>query len=56
MGLSASQWKRRDEIACEAKEIVGGYRHPDGRPTTFAELGEECIEAGHLLTGEYLST
>lgn len=29
---------------------MGGRVHPDGRPMTFSELGDECIEAGDLLT------
>ena len=39
-----------EEIAEEIREIVGGCMHPDGRPMTFAELEDECIEAGDLLT------
>ena len=54
MGLSASQRERLQEIAQEAKEIVGGCLHPDGRPMTFAELEDECIEAGDLLTAAML--
>lgn len=50
MGLSAAKRERLREIAQEVKEIVGGCLHPDGRPMTFAELEEECIEAGDLLT------
>jgi hypothetical protein len=54
MRLSAIQRKRLKEIAAEAKEIVGGCLHPDGRPMTFAELEDECIEAGDLLTSAML--
>ncbi len=50
MGLSVTQRRRLEELALEAKEIVGGCLHPDGRPMTFAELEDECIEAGDLLT------
>ena len=32
MELSATQRARLQEIAAEAKEIVGGCLHPDGRP------------------------
>ncbi len=56
MGLSATQRQRLEEIAQEAKEIVGGCLHPDGRPMTFAELEDECIEAGDLLTAVMLQT
>ena len=54
MGLSASQRQRLEEIAKEAREIIGGCLHPDGRPMTFAELEDECIEAGDLLTAAML--
>ena len=54
MELSAIQRARLEEIAAEAKEIVGGCLHPDGRPMTFAELEDECIEAGDLLTSAML--
>ena len=54
MELSATQRERLHEIAAEAKEIVGGCLHSDGRPMTFAELEDECIEAGDLITSAML--
>ena len=54
MGLSSSQRQRLQELAAEVQEIVGGCLHPDGRPMTFAELEDECIEAGDLLTAAML--
>ena len=54
MGLSASQRVRLQEIARAVRDIVGGCLHPDGRPMTFAELEDECIEAGDLLTAAVL--
>ena len=54
MGFSAAQRRRLEEIAREVKEIVGGCEHADGRPMTFAELEDECIEAGDLLTAAVL--
>ena len=54
MGLSATQRERLQEIAAEAKQIIGGCLHPDGRPMTFAELEEECIEVGDLLSSAML--
>jgi len=54
MGLSAIQRKRLVEWAVEAGEIVGGCMHPAGRPMTFAELEEECLEAGDVLTAALL--
>ena len=54
MGLSATQRKRLQQITAEVKDIVGGCLHDDGRPMTFAELEEECIEAGDLLTAAVL--
>lgn len=54
MSLSASKRERLQEIANELQEIVGGCLHDDGRPMTFAELEEECIEAGDLLTAAML--
>ena len=50
MGLSSLQRQRLQVIAAEVKEIVGGCLHPDGRPMTFAEMEDECIEAGDVLT------
>ena len=44
MRLSGSQRERLQEIAREAREIVGGCLHSDGRPMTFSELEDECIE------------
>ena len=54
MKLSATQRERLQEIAREATEIVGGCLHPDGRPMTFAELEDECIAVGDLLTSAML--
>ena len=54
MGLSASQRHRLGELAREAREIVGGCLHADGQPMTFAELEDECIEAGDLLAAAML--
>lgn len=56
MGLSGSQRRRLAEIAEEIRDIVGGCMHPDGRPMTFAELEDECIEAGDFLTASVLQT
>ena len=54
MGLSAAQRERLQQIASEVKDIVGGCLHADGRPMTFAELEDDCIEAGDLLTAAVL--
>jgi len=54
MGLSGAQRARLQEIAREVKEIVGGCCHSDGRPMTFAELEDESIEAGDVLTAAML--
>ncbi len=54
MGLSTKQRDRLREIAEEVKEMMGGCLHDDGTPMTFAELEEECIEAGDLLTAGVL--
>lgn len=54
MRLSAEQRDRLQELAREAKEIVGGCLHADGRAMTFSELEDECIEAGDLLTAAML--
>ena len=50
MSLSASKKERLKQIAAEVQEIMGGCVRPDGRPMTFSELEDECIEAGDLLT------
>ncbi len=54
MRLSTTQRERLQEIAQEAREIVGESCHADGRPMTFAELEDECIEVGDLLTSAIL--
>lgn len=54
MGLSASKRERLRQIAAEVQEILGGCVHADGRPMTFSELEDECIEAGDLLTAGVL--
>jgi len=54
MGLSARQRDRLRQLAHEVQEIVGGCLHADGRPMTFAELEEECIDAGDFLTATLL--
>jgi hypothetical protein len=54
MRLSVEDRRRLQELAREAKGILGGCLHTDGRPMTFAELEEECIEAGDLLTAALL--
>lgn len=54
MRLSPNQRERLRELAREAKEIVGGCLHPKGRPMTFAELEDECIAAGDLVTSAML--
>jgi hypothetical protein len=50
MNLSASKRERLKQMAAEVQEILGGCVHPDGRPMTFSELEDECVEAGDLLT------
>ena len=54
MGLSALQRQRLKEIAQEVQGILGGCVHSDGRPMTFAELEDECLDFGDLLTAEVL--
>lgn len=50
MSLSSSKKERLKQIVAEVQKIMGGCVHPDGRPMTFSELEDECIEAGDLLT------
>ena len=54
MKLSAAQRDRLDKIVEELQEIVGGWSHPNGKAKTFAELEEECIGIGDLLTAAVL--
>ena len=54
MSLSSKQRERLQNVVIELREIVGGCLHEDGRPMTFAELEEECIEAGDLITSGVL--
>lgn len=54
MILTAADRRRLQELALEAKKILGGSRRSDGRAKSFAELEEECIEVGDLLTADLL--
>lgn len=54
MRLSTAQRDRLQELAQEAREIVGESCRADGRRMTFAELEDECIEVGDLLTSAML--
>jgi len=54
MDLSLEKRGRLLELVEEAREILGGCLHQDGRPKTFAELEDECIEVGDLFTAELL--
>ncbi len=54
MGLAAEKRGQLQELVSEARKVFGGCLHPDGRPKTFAELEEECIEIGDLFTAELL--
>lgn len=54
MDLPAEKRGRLQELVDEAKEILGGCLHPDGRPKTFAELEDECVQVGDLFTAELL--
>lgn len=54
MDLSTDRRRRVAELTRELYEILGNSLHPDGRPMTFAELEEECIEAGDLLAAGVL--
>jgi hypothetical protein len=54
MDLSVDERRRLQELVREAKEIVGGCLAGDGRPKTFAELEDECIEVGDLFTAGLL--
>jgi hypothetical protein len=54
MDLSAEKQRRLQELVGEAREILGGCLHPDGRPKTFAELEEECIQVGDRFTAQLL--
>ena len=54
MKLSAEQRGRLQGIGSQVKEILGGCLHADGRPMTFSQLEDECIEAGDLLTAAML--
>lgn len=50
MGLATTLRNRLAELSREAGEIFGGCLHSDDQPMTFAELENECIEAGDLFT------
>jgi hypothetical protein len=54
MGLTVKQRRRVAELTRELHELLGNSLHLDGRPMTFDELEEECIEVGDLLTAGVL--
>lgn len=54
MDFSSDKRRRLLELVEEAREILGGCLDQDGRPKTFAELEDECIEVGDLFTAELL--
>ena len=54
MDLSMEKRRRLLELVEEAKELLGGCLDQDGRPKTFVELEDECIEVGDLFTAELL--
>jgi hypothetical protein len=54
MGLSASKKQLVRQKVQEIRELLGSPVHPDGRPKTFAELEDECIEVGDLLSAAML--
>lgn len=55
MGLSAKKREHVRELVSELQKIAGGCLHPDGRPKTFAEMENECIEIGDLVTNGLLT-
>lgn len=54
MSLSGEQRRRVADLTRELYEILGNSVHSDGRPMTFSELEDECIEVGDLLTAAVL--
>ena len=54
MKLSSEQRRRVGELVAELKQICGGEKNSDGRAKTFAQLEDECIELGDLLTVQLL--
>ena len=54
MTLSGVQRDRLQQLAREAREIVGVFSRDDDRPMTFAELEDESIEVGDFFTSAML--
>lgn len=54
MELTVEQRRRVTELTRELHELLGDSLRSDGRPMTFAELEDECIEVGDLLTAAVL--
>jgi hypothetical protein len=54
MKLSSEQRRQMDVIIGELREILGSNVCSDGRPKTFDELEEECVEMGDWLTSQVL--
>jgi hypothetical protein len=50
MELTLNQRHRLAELTKELYELLGSSVCADGRPMTFAELEDECIEVGDSLT------
>ena len=56
MRLSTAQRERLQEIAREAREIIGGIDHADGRAMTFAEIGWGMFSSAARLTTPHRPT
>ncbi|MEM6692101.1 MAG: hypothetical protein AAF664_21915 [Planctomycetota bacterium] len=50
MALSSDDRKRAKELARELVKITGGRFKSDGKSKTFAEIEDEAIEVGDLIT------
>lgn len=50
MALSSEDRKRAKELAQELVKITGGRFKSDGKSKTFAEIEDEAIEVGDLIT------
>jgi hypothetical protein len=50
MALSSEDRKRAKELARELVKITGGRFKSDGKSKTFAEIEDEAIEVGDLIT------
>jgi hypothetical protein len=54
MSLSPEKRRRLQELVVEAVEILGEGPQVDGKPMTFSQLEDACIELGDFMTAQMM--